>query len=217
MTENKIPKRQGAVLEDNDLPGRVDNLFGSFFLTLVGVIQSVALGYMAVQLHEHSGQIPLLTKLATFSIILVVSYEYSTTGIFRWPPTFLDVAIPFSLGASELWLIEQMATPDGWWLALGWTFFIGSCAYVNSWIHTPREKFSSSELGTLAHKYTQRIFVISFIACIIGFGGSILISDSGCVANSMFYYLVLVVLAFFAVKQTWWMWKLHDVYSFSRR
>jgi hypothetical protein len=114
---------------------RMGESFPSVYLTIISIIQGVALGLLAKNTFEYiktSGSAELWLRFLPYSvmsflIIIIVSYEYTwLVGIFRWSPKFLDVIIPFVIGLSEIGPMFYLVNPKIWWfLAAAFCFFGG--------------------------------------------------------------------------------------------
>jgi hypothetical protein len=120
--------------------------FSSFYLTLVCLIQGVALGLLATKIPDFLSTfnlIGLFYALLTFIVVVVVWHEYVLAAQeFWWEITWWDSIIPFLLGMGEYLMIEYIGKGphyNGWFFAATFTAFAGFLAYVNydRWIKEP--------------------------------------------------------------------------------
>src|SRR5579884_193948 len=80
---------------------RIRGAFGSTYLTLMSVMQGVALAVLAARITETAGTFDLgdwVVTINTFVVFVVIWNEYLVAALaFAWIPTFLDSLLPFSL------------------------------------------------------------------------------------------------------------------------
>ena len=89
-----------------------------FYLTLVSIMQGLALGYLlqvvAAELTT-SGTISVLTAvqfIACLTLLIIVWHEYAMgTVFFRWRLDMADSAIPFMFGICEYIMIAALSIP----------------------------------------------------------------------------------------------------------
>lgn len=89
-----------------------------FYLTLVSIMQGLALGYLLQVLTAEVTSLGYLTLLTTFQaltslvIIVIVWHEYAIgTILFRWKLDLLDSAIPFLFGIAQYVMIAAISIP----------------------------------------------------------------------------------------------------------
>jgi hypothetical protein len=89
-----------------------------FYLTLVSIMQGLALGYLlqvvAAEVTSKGSISPLTACQATasLSIIIIVWHEYAIgTVLFRWKLDILDSAIPFLFGIVQYIMIAAISVP----------------------------------------------------------------------------------------------------------
>jgi hypothetical protein len=84
---------------------RIRGAFGSTCLTLMSVMQGVALAVLAARVAHLAGGFDFgdwVLTLDSFLVFVVVWNEYLLPALaFAWMPTFLDSFLPFSLLAAE--------------------------------------------------------------------------------------------------------------------
>jgi hypothetical protein len=118
---------------------RQREVFPSSLLTLVAIIQSLALAEFAAQCFENDAlhlSIPTITQgLACLFLILVIWFQYQWAALmFWWPPKFVDSVIPFGIGLLESTCILAWGRYHA--AVYCWSFavicFAGSFAYQNT-------------------------------------------------------------------------------------
>lgn len=120
MTSNARNERR-----EEQLFNDIWNSFSSTYMTLVSILQSVVLGYWAVQLenlpfdllYSSSPDIRVLGDLLCFTSMFVFviafwnAYRMGST-IFFWIPTLIDSVIPFSIFAVQIYLIYIISSDN---------------------------------------------------------------------------------------------------------
>ena len=130
--------------------------FSATYLTLLSIIQGVALASLALNAKEAIAPTGLWDPLEwttisiTFVVIVLVWYEYSWfVRLFVWPPSPFDAFIPFGLGATEVWATFRIEEPHGWMIAMGGLCIAGTVAYLNSLCHVRPELFGQMSRSLL--------------------------------------------------------------------
>lgn len=116
-----------------ELYHRLKNSFGPTYLTVLSVIQGVALSNLAAVVtdrYAHFTLVNWLLVLMTFCVLVVTSYVYTLQSVmWDWIPDLRDWAIPFVVGALELFLARTLATSlAAWLLGLAAFAFLGALA-----------------------------------------------------------------------------------------
>jgi len=135
-------------LNEGEFKSRMGESFPSIYLTIISIIQGVALGILANQIDKlffHPAQGTTLARawflivpycIFSFSSILIVAYQYAWfIGLFKWSPTFWDIFFPFILGLSEIMPIFFLDNPAAWMLCTSIFSFTGILAWRNTLIH----------------------------------------------------------------------------------
>lgn len=112
---------------------RVVDIFPAGYLTVMAIIQGVALGLLLEKVIDHIFAHPVVVLgqgIATFITIVVASYEYLWfTAIMRWTPTFLDTLVPYLLGVAEIVPALLVGRFDLWWICTVVLFAVGGLAF----------------------------------------------------------------------------------------
>src|SRR5579863_5741635 len=132
---------------------KLKDQFSSVYLTLLSVIQGVALADLAAVVATNSQQFTLtqwLLVLVAFGSVITTWSQYTMHIIsLNWIPDVRDALIPFVLGALELFFNHLIPLSLGGWLFVG-TLFSSWGAFA-TW-HTQRRAGQEAEnLPLLSH------------------------------------------------------------------
>src|SRR5579885_2132340 len=132
----------GNVLNDSSYRERRTQAFANINLTLISIIQGVALYALTAQtytdLRASNGDPTVLTLLipfvfASFVLICIATFEYTWfVVVFRWPPTVFDIAIPLALGFFEILQMYYFFPVSSWTISSALVCFAGAGAYFYS-------------------------------------------------------------------------------------
>jgi hypothetical protein len=139
----------------------IKETFTQIYLTLMSVIQGVALGYLATAIDDSYNDLSLVNWIlvaATFSQIVGIWHNSIIATIMSaWIPTLADSIIPFLVGAGELFLIASIRASLQAWLAimaiLSMAYLL---AYLNHSMHMRRrpDEHSRRLLARILHSGT---------------------------------------------------------------
>lgn len=186
--------------------------FSSFYLTLVGIIQSLALGFLLYEAAGHLGghrDVTQIIRIVTsFVIILLVWHEYVLWMIsFRWVLGIWDSVIPFLLGVIQYGVIENIGDERGcstWFFWMAGFVVVGIGSYINMFWKARREvrhekdgrnKRVFRELGTGLYA----IFAIAVAALAISLvaGGLPLFAQLSATKLTSAFWATILLLAMF--------------------
>jgi hypothetical protein len=106
--------------EHGRLLSHIKDSFTSIYLTVLSIVQGVALTSLAVVVADgHSQFTPVQWALVVLTfLILIIVWNHVTTDAMTWTwiPDFRDSAIPFLLGAFELYQAFAIVAGLGPWL-----------------------------------------------------------------------------------------------------
>ena len=155
---------------------RAKQASSTFYLTLVSVISSLALGYFltAIDFDRLLGRTLDTTYLfvttATFQMILLVWHEYVMgTIFFTWVIGYTDSVILFLMGIVQFAAIRVMnANFSNWLLMISGFSLVGLAAYCNQvWKagHEPenRETFDMIHFHHVMISYTATAVILFFV------------------------------------------------------
>lgn len=123
----------------NPLRERAKEHFPTVLLTLLSIVQALALELLWSFLHENeflfqSNRDAFLTWIqiaATFSGLMLVWVVYASNVMrFRWVPSMGDLIVPFLIGIFEFMLIDTLGPGK-----LGYWFMLMACVFgVMNWV-----------------------------------------------------------------------------------
>lgn len=115
------------------LYGRLKDAFGPTYLTVLSIIQGVALTDLAAVVAAEHARFTLVNWLLVpmnFAVLVVTWNVYAQQSVmWTWIPDLRDSAIPFLVGATELFLNHALAESlTAWFLGLAAFAFVGAFA-----------------------------------------------------------------------------------------
>jgi hypothetical protein len=134
---------------------RMGESFPNVYLTIISVIQGVALGLLVQNTLKDCvfiiARIPY--AVISFGTVLAVFYEYSWfVGLYRWSPRFTDISVPLFLGVAEIIPFFFLDNPKLWWISNSIFCFVATLAFLNTFFHCKRDMFYDEEKYTLTKK-----------------------------------------------------------------
>ena len=152
-------------LDREEFRRRVSDSFPSVYLTVIGIIQAVALGILAENLNLEmvffSGStrdfLVIFRSISLLMVLIFVFFEYGYfVGIFQWSPGYLDASIPFVLGSLEIFSAYLISNPLIWWLSMSFLFLFGTLAFCNTRRRLRSEMFANTETGKEAFQRVRQ-------------------------------------------------------------
>ena len=128
-------------LDTEEFKCRTGNSFPAVYLTVISIIQGVALGILASNTFDYIKNpdfaehwIRFLPYSAmSFISIIVVSFEYTWfVGVFKRSPKIWDTVVPFVLGLSEIGPMFYLTNPSSWWLLTSVFCCVGAGSFFNT-------------------------------------------------------------------------------------
>jgi hypothetical protein len=99
---------------------RLNDAFTPTYLTILSIIQAVALADLATVVaaeYRHFTVVHRLLALLTFGVLIIIWNVYTIqSAIWRWIPDVRDAAMPFVVGALELFLNHTITLGMSFWL-----------------------------------------------------------------------------------------------------
>lgn len=215
---------------DNWFDERVDSMFSSFYLTVTGIIQGVAMAFVFYAAYEaikggHSLKLLLYAGVSFLSIV-VVTFEYTTVAtVYSWSHRIWDVLIPFTLGIAEMLPSAFLTSPKCWWyFSMAFFALVGLFAYFNTILHTKRSCFPPGDEGEIAYRATTCDLRVRLVVVIAGIGYAslvgVLLLACPVFEDSLLecYYLagVVVCLVYCAWAEQTWFGRLHRAFGSQR-
>ncbi|MEU8817398.1 hypothetical protein [Actinoplanes sp. NPDC048796] len=102
------------------------------FITIISIIQGVALGLLAENAFDRPGLLVAVQAVTMLLVLVTVFYFYLTISILlRWAPSFLDCLLPFGIAGMEIPGAFFLGNVHAWNLWLG-AFWFGT--FIGLWI-----------------------------------------------------------------------------------
>ncbi|MES2706278.1 MAG: hypothetical protein V4726_06685 [Verrucomicrobiota bacterium] len=163
-------------LDSERLSDRIENNFAAAYLTLISIIQGVALYFvlnnsMAIWKNPEGLDKRFLLYPATSFLSLVVVfylYSYFVSVTFR-PPSIRDCLFPMILGALEVIPTFYFDMPKYWWLWYSVFTFFAVVPLMNTWLSLHADHYAESFKDTyrLTQYENYKNISITFISGII--------------------------------------------------
>jgi hypothetical protein len=148
----------------------------SFYLTLISMIQSLALGYLLtiLDLGAMRQTTYVLQVIATFTAIVLVWHEYAVgTVLYVWVIDLLDSVIPFVLGLAQYFLITTLKRGEWgpkWWLgAFGFFGVVSLLAFMNQFLKAAKYNENKRALGAAMRRETI-LYVLGAVLLFLALG-----------------------------------------------
>lgn len=150
---------------------RVGDTYREGYLTLLAIIQGVALGILIPEIQQQWLQNPAASyrtriatqALATLIIVIVTTHRYLLlTVIGRWVPTVFDTVIPYALGVCEISAAVTIGRNIAWWCSVAVFSVSAVSAFVHSRVRMPAVAFG--ELRPLYNRFRHAtsVAIITF-------------------------------------------------------
>ncbi|MCU7726368.1 hypothetical protein ODJ79_21780 [Actinoplanes sp. KI2] len=128
------------------------------FITIVSIIQGVALALLAQNTFEKPSVLVVAQSVALMMIFVVVFYFYLTMSVMlRWAPSFLDSFLPFAIAGLEIPPAFFLGNAAGWsmWLAALWFVIVAGLWTTAKWSppsHFGRRRLAHTRWHQLQHE-----------------------------------------------------------------
>jgi hypothetical protein len=138
------------------------------YLTIVSIIQAVALSFLATNIFtmwdQNQSQKVLATvqSLALFILLVFVFHFYvSMTMFLRWRPSFLDSLVPFAIGAVEVPPVLLLGRSTPWMVSLELFWLFASLGLISTMTYSKREQFGSVDAAHyVLVRYLRGVFAV---------------------------------------------------------
>ena len=144
----------------------------SGFITIISIIQGVALALLAQNTFPHPNLLQALQSITMMLVFVTVFYFYLTQSVLiRWAPSIVDCSTPFLVAGLEIPPAYFLGDPVAWnaWQALFWSLTTCGVWITAKW--TPRTHFGRVPI---AHKTFQQLLTEIRLACLAGSFGAAL-------------------------------------------
>ena len=118
------------------------------FITIISIIQGVALALLAQNTFEKPSVLVVAQSVALMMVFVVVFYFYLTMSVMlRWAPSFLDSFLPFAIAGLEIPPAFFLGNAAGWstWLAALWFVIVAGLWTTAKW--SPPSHFGRTRLA----------------------------------------------------------------------
>jgi hypothetical protein len=106
------------------------------FITIISIIQGVALALLAQNTFAKPSMLVIFQSITLMLVFVVVFYYYLTMSILlRWAPSFVDCFLPFAIAGLEIPPAFFLGTVVAWtaWLATFWFCTLGGLWITTKW------------------------------------------------------------------------------------
>ncbi len=190
----------------NRFEQRARELQPAIYLTLGGIIQSLALGFLLSRAFTEDAVLDLrfwVQFVTALLILILVWHEYAVGLIaFSWTWSVIDSAVPFLLGIAEFFLISRLAAPDlsGWLLAMSGLSAAALASLLNQYIRASGDPANKPAWDSIER--LRKTSVVSSLGLVFIFGIGSYITQGRTISN-MWHSLgligVLVVVVVFLI------------------
>jgi hypothetical protein len=125
--ESPPAERGGAIqaLTHDVLVARSLEISSSGFITIISIIQGVALALLAQNTFADPSPLVYLQSVTLLLVLVTVFYFYLTVAVLlRWAPSYLDAFLPFGIAGLEIPPAFFLGDVAAWnaWLGAFWAF-----------------------------------------------------------------------------------------------
>jgi len=147
--------------------------FSSFYLTLISIIQSLALTSLLADV-GHPAQpfaepfsVAAWTQALTIGLLIVYVWHEYVVGLvtLRWVISIVDSMIPMCFGATEFLMIKSLNS-SGWFLWTGVFLGIGVLAYLNMYWRASEEGRNRDVLEAQGRYKVASLIIIASLAVV---------------------------------------------------
>lgn len=123
----------------------LDSYYPSVYLTMMSIIQGVALAtfvFKLASMYRNSDWLSIFYAASNFVLIIYVWLAYAVASLaYKWVPGWLDSFLPFAIGMLECTMILTVTRPDLWFLAIGFLCIVGTIEHFDVYIHLRQDWF----------------------------------------------------------------------------
>ena len=178
--ENNALLNKDKLLNADFIRNQIKSNFSNSYLTLISIIQGVALGLWASNFSDLLQNFNFLDDpLSAFvypflsiSSFVVVFFCYSWfVSVVVTMPDLRETFIPFSLGVFEILPTSFFSYPKTYWLLFAIFSFFGVIAYYNTKINTHKDNYTEDMhvLCDAIHNQMKKNIILCTIATLISF------------------------------------------------
>jgi hypothetical protein len=156
-------------LDKDSLRGRMSELFPLGYLTLMAIVQGVALVELIDSVDNkvfssHTDvhrPMAAAQALAVLGGIVIITHRYFLlTALTRWRPTVVDTLLPYLLGASEAAAALRIGEYAAWWIAFSVLFLIATASFVHTLMHANEAVYGNlHDLYTASRSSVRKLLI----------------------------------------------------------
>jgi hypothetical protein len=180
ITTHPAYQRAGDEMSDAETTGRravyrrLKSSYGPTYLTILSVVQAVAMGDLAQVVagsYHHFTLVQWVLTFNSFGVLIIIWNAYSVqSALWGWIPDVRDSAVPFIVGGLELYLNHTITVSlSAWLIAVSLVGAAGAAGTVYTFRRASHEAEHDELLRWLAMHI--RLYIAYLIA-----GGSVLIA-----------------------------------------
>jgi hypothetical protein len=178
--ENQLEDTTGALFPKL-LRDRISETFSSGYMTLLAIIQGVALGGLVTTLYnrifeDHIGQatrlydanIAIQALGVLIAIVIVTDQYFLFVQQVRWVPIILDTGAPYAMGVGEVGAALFLGKNPYWWASVTILLFAAAIAFGYTYVRVTPQVF-----GVMREVYPRFVrsvalqALLSFVAAIL--------------------------------------------------
>src|SRR5690349_14552429 len=128
------------------------------FITIISIIQGVALALLAQNTFAKPSALVVVQSVTLMLVFVAVFYFYLTMSVMlRWAPSFLDSFLPFAIAGLEIPPAFFLGNAAGWsmWLAALWFVIVAGLWTTAKWSppsHFGRRRLAHTRWHQLQHE-----------------------------------------------------------------
>jgi len=218
------PSKKGHLIPDGTGPltrqllnDRISETFSGGYLTLLAIIQGVALAALITGLYDRifvddiikdsalqEANLALQAAAALIAIVVVTDNYFLFVRLVRWNPTLIDTIAPYALGIGEVGAAYAVGNDVDWWGAVSLTLFAGALAFGYTWVRITEDVFGGLS-DKLYRPFLRSVFwqctasLALAIVSLVPFSLSLARAESGVRSESSAFQWFLIILTVGAI------------------
>jgi hypothetical protein len=193
------------------LRDRISETFSGGYLTLLAIIQGVALAALITSLYDRiflgnivkdsglqDANLALQAAGALAAIVVVTDNYFLFVRLVRWNPTLIDTIAPYALGIGEVGAAYAVGNNVDWWGAVSLTLFAGALAFGYTWVRISEDVFGELK-DKLYRPFLRSVFrqcaasLALAVVSLVPFGMSLARAESGVRSESSVFQWFLII------------------------
>jgi hypothetical protein len=159
------PVRGSAIqpLNRARLVARSVEISSSSFITIVSIMQGVAMAILADQTFNHRSPLVYAQSITLLLVLICVFYTYVNVSIMlRWAPSFLDSFVPFAIAGLEIPPAYFLGRVGAWNTLLAALWLGASCGFFVTIKWSPADQFGEEvEAHQLFHGLLRQLVAMA--------------------------------------------------------